>query len=117
MFTDTWNNIKSWFKNSETILLERSTVAFGFVMAGIAAMDWSPLFSIFGIGTAFNKAELYGLGALAITKGLFGEWARRRNTIEVNGSLVPTSIVKEVKTEVITNLPTEVTTTTDIVKS
>lgn len=117
MFTNTWRNIKAWFKHSETIFIERCTVASGFVMAGIAAMDWSPLFSIFGTGTAFNKAELYGLGALAVTKGLFGEWARRRSTIEVDSKLIPTSIVKEVKTEVVAELPPEVLTTTDTVKS
>lgn len=118
MFSNTWNKIKAWFKHSETILLERITAFSGFIVMVVGSLDWSPLFSIFGTGTAFSKAELLGLGGAMLAKGIFGEWARRRNTVEVDSKLLPTEIVKEVKTVVTTDLPPTVTkVSTEVVKT
>lgn len=107
-----WTSVKDWFKNSETILIARIETLTGFIVVAIGAMDWSPLFSAFGTGTAFNKAELYAIGGVTLVKGIFTEWARRLGTIEVNSKLIPTEIVKSVTTEITPNLPTAVTTET-----
>lgn len=112
---DFWTGLKDWFHNSETILLARAEAFAGFLIVTIGGMDWSPLFSLFGTGTAFTKNELYGIGGVMLAKGIFGEWARRRNTIEVNSKLIPTEIVKEVKTEVTTTESPVTTVTTETV--
>jgi len=91
-----FETVKSWFKNSESILLARTEVVAGFLVAALSAVDWSPLLSA-GADPNFTL----GLGAVMVVKGLVSEWARRRNTIEVDQRLIPTALVKEVKTEVI----------------
>lgn len=85
----TWDGTKAFFKRSETIFLNRIETVSGVLIAGIAAMDWHPLISLVGTGTAFNKTQMYSLGGLLVARGVIGEWARRRGTKEVEGSLVP----------------------------
>lgn len=76
---DFWARVKLWFKNSETILLNRLEVLVGIVLAAIAAMDWSPLWSLFGVGTAFNWTEIGAMSGFLMLRGLAGEILRRRN--------------------------------------
>jgi len=99
-----WSNVKAWFKNSETILLSRIEVVVGFLVAAMSIMDWSPLLSV-GIDTGFTWVQGAYLGAIMFTKGIISEWARRLNTVEVNEHLFPAEVLKEVKTEVVVDLP------------
>lgn len=107
-----WNKIKDWFKHSETVLIARLEAFTGLVVAATSAADWGPLLTLGVDSTMSFKAGVW-LGLTWFVKGIVQEWARRRNTVEVDSKLIPTSIVKEVKTEVTTNLPPTVTTTTD----
>jgi hypothetical protein len=88
--TRLWDGTKAFFKRSETIFLARAEAVIGVIVAGVAAMDWSPLLSIAGTSTGFTKQQLYGLGGLLVARGVLGEWARRRRTKEIEGHLVPT---------------------------
>lgn len=107
-----WNDIKAWFKHSETVFLARLEAFSGLIIGGLSAIDWSPMFTLATDAGMSLKAGMT-LGGVMFVKGIVTEWVRRRNTIEVDSKLIPTSIVKEVKTEVTTNMPTEVTTKTD----
>lgn len=77
-----WGSIKSWFSNSETIFLNRIEVVAGIIVAGVATMDWSPLLSL-GVDTQFNWQQLYFISGLSIVRGIVGEIARRRNTVDL----------------------------------
>lgn len=70
--------IKAWFKFSETILLSRIDVLVGFVIAAVAAMDWSPLMTL-DFSSGFDKKQLYVIGGFCVLRGVVGEIARRRN--------------------------------------
>lgn len=87
-----WNkltDVKAWFLHSETIFLNRIEAFSGLVVAGVASMDWSPLWGLFGTGTAFNAKELYGMSAFLVIRGIVGELARRRNAVvTASGKLV-----------------------------
>lgn len=111
-----WESIKAWFKHSETIFLARIEAVTGLIIAGVSSMDWSPLLTL-GVDTAMSLKQGIYLGSVMFVKGIITEWARRRNTVEVADKLLPTEIVKEVKTEVVPNLPVKTTTTTETVKS
>lgn len=102
--TRIWDNIKAWFKRSEVVFLARLEAVTGFIIAAVSAMDWSPLLNL-GVDAGMSLKQGVVLGSIMFVKGVVTEWARRRNTIEVDSQLVPTSIVKEVKTEVVTDLP------------
>lgn len=106
-----WENAKAWFKHSETILLARIEAFSGFLIASLSALDWSPMFTLATDAGMSLKAGIT-LGSVMFFKGLVTEWARRRNTVEVDSKLIPTDIVKEVKTEVVTNPPATVVSTT-----
>lgn len=110
-FSNFWENTKAWFKHSETILVARMTAFTGFVLASLAALDWSPMLSLAADAGMSLKAGLT-LGGAMFAHGIVTEWARRRNTVEVDSKLIPTDIVKEVKTEVVTNPPATVVSTT-----
>lgn len=77
-------------------------------------MDWSPLLNL-GIDTGASIKQGVYLGSIVFAHGVVTEWVRRRNTVEVDNKLLPSEIVKEVKTEVTTVLPPSVVTTTDTV--
>lgn len=74
-----YGKVKSWFKNSETILLARSEMAIGFVVTVVSALDWSPFLSM-NFDTGFSSRQAGVLGGIMITRGVFAEWARRRST-------------------------------------
>jgi hypothetical protein len=61
-------------------------------------MDWSPLISI-GMSTGFTWGQIYMLGIIMIIKGAVSEWARRINTREVAGHLIPAEVKIVGKTE------------------
>lgn len=77
--SNAWQGIKDWFKRSETIFLARMEVVTGLVITAVSAIDWSPLWSTVGTGTAFNWKQGVTIGAMLTFKGLLSEWARRRN--------------------------------------
>lgn len=108
------DKIKAWFKYSESIFIARVEALIGFVIAAASAADWGPLLTL-GVDSATSIKAGIWLGSVWFVKGLTQEWARRRNTIEVDSKLLPTEIVKEVKTEVTTNLPPTVLETTQTV--
>lgn len=116
MFLELYNKIKAWFKYSETVLLARIEAISGLVIASISALDWSPLLTL-GIDTGASLKQGIYLGSIMFVQGILTEWARRRNTIEVDSKLIPTEIVKSVTTEVTPNLPSVVTTETQTVTS
>jgi len=68
-----WDNIKAWFKYSETIFWARVQTAAGFLIAVFASVDWTQL-AVSGISkeTALLAAGLF-------INGLFTEYLRRRN--------------------------------------
>lgn len=68
-----WTETKAWFKYSETIFLARIQVLSGFVLAGLANVDWSTL-----SGFVDFKQAMYMSGGL-VANGLLTEYLRRRN--------------------------------------
>jgi hypothetical protein len=94
-FKDKWTEVKAWFKNSETILLARLEMLVGFLAVAMSAMDWSPLLAS-GIHTGLTWTQTAVLGSIVFVKGIISEWARRLNTKEVAGHLLPTAV--EIKT-------------------
>lgn len=115
-FSNAWDSVKAWFKRSETVFLARAEAFTGMAIAGISAMDWSPLLTL-GVDAGMSLKQGVTLGSIMFVKGIVTEWARRRNTVEVNDSLLPTDIVKEVKTEVKTELPAKTTAKVKVIKT
>ncbi len=76
-----WQEIKAWFKFSETILLSRIDVLVGFMIAVVAGMDWSPLLAM-DFSSGFDQRQLYFLSFACILRGVIGEIARRRNAFK-----------------------------------
>jgi len=93
-----FQSIKDWFKRSETIFLARLEALVGFVILAFSVMDWSPLISI-GMSTGFTWGQIYMLGIIMVIKGGVSEWARRINTKEIEGHLLPTEVKVVGKTE------------------
>jgi len=62
-----------------SIIEARATAAIGLITGAIGFMDWSPLTSLFGAGTAFSKEQVMALGAITFVKGIFSEITRRAN--------------------------------------
>lgn len=74
-----WDQVKAWFKYSETILIARLQVVIGFFTAAFAAIDWSQ-FSTLNWATGFTNKQLLWLGVGALVSGIVTEIARRRNS-------------------------------------
>jgi hypothetical protein len=74
-----WDNTKSWFKYSETILIARLTAFAGLVTAALGALDWSSISSTVTSTTGFNSRQVISVGIFALVQGVIIEWARRRN--------------------------------------
>lgn len=74
-----WEEVKAFFKYSETILIARFQALTGLVMAVIGAVDWSPVFNLLGIDTGFSWKQTTWLGIGLFFKGVIDELARRRN--------------------------------------
>lgn len=72
----TFQSIKDWFRNSETILFARMQVMVGVVWTVLSVSDLSPLLS--------GKYLTYWL----IFSGIVSEYLRRRGTDTVNSRLV-----------------------------
>ncbi len=70
--------LKAWFKYSETILIARAEVLTGFVISAVSLMDWSPLLSL-GVDTGFTWKQGAVIRGITVVKGLVTELARRRN--------------------------------------
>lgn len=50
-------------------------------------MDWSPLMGL-DITNGFSKPQVLFLGGLTLTRGIFGELARRRNDAALGKEMV-----------------------------
>lgn len=68
-----FEDIKGWFKYSETILLARLQMFSGFVLAGLANVDWTSLSNF----VSFKQSLALSAGLVA--NGMLTEYARRRN--------------------------------------
>ncbi len=74
-----WEEVKAFFKYSETIFLARITAFSGLVTAVMGSVDWSPVFSGLGLDTGFSWKQTTWLGIGIFVKGIIDELARRRN--------------------------------------
>jgi len=87
MFKTLWEKIKAWFKAVfgpvGSIINARLTMLAGLATGAIGLMDWSPLLSLFGSSTVFNKTQVIALGSITFVKGLFDELIRRRNATDL----------------------------------
>lgn len=87
-----WNNIKTWFKKSETIFLARLEIFTGFILGVVGAIDWAGLVNMDVIGLSKNQLLLFA--GVFVLKGVIAEIGRRRNTVTINDQLVPANLVK-----------------------
>lgn len=90
-FKDAYDRFWSFFKNSGTILLARLTYFVSFIIAALAAMDWSTLVGTVNDVTGFTRNQLFWTFGLVGVKGIFDEIVRRSNTKEVDNVLVSKS--------------------------
>lgn len=74
-----WEEVKAFFKYSETIFLARLTAFGGLVTAVVGQVDWSPVFNLLGTSTGFDTKQTTWLGVGIFFKGIIDELARRRN--------------------------------------
>jgi hypothetical protein len=85
----TWQKIKDWFYNSETIALNWIMGVFGVITSAVGYFDFAPLWTMFQTGTQFTKPQLIGIGIGIAGAGLTGYLARVRGTKAVAGQLLP----------------------------
>lgn len=74
-----WEELKAFFKYSETIFLARLTAFSGLITATVGSVDWSPVFNGLGVDTGFSWKQTTWLGLGIFVKGIIDELARRRN--------------------------------------
>jgi hypothetical protein len=74
-----WEEVKAFFKYSETILIARVQSLVGLIVAVVGAVDWSPVFNLLGLDTGFSYRQTMWLGIGLFFKGIVDELARRRN--------------------------------------
>lgn len=74
-----WEQLKAFFKYSETIFLARVTAFSGLLTAVMGSVDWSPVFNGLGMDTGFSWKQTTWLGIGIFFKGILDELARRRN--------------------------------------
>jgi hypothetical protein len=74
-----WEEVKAFFKYSETILIARAQALAGLIVATVGAVDWSPVFNLLGVDTGFSWKQTTWLGIGLFFKGIVDELARRRN--------------------------------------
>lgn len=77
--SNTWEEIKAFFKYSETIFIARFQALTGLIMAVVGTVDWSPVFNLLGVDTGFSWKQTSWLGIGLFFKGIIDELARRRN--------------------------------------
>lgn len=75
-----WDDVKAFFKYSETVFVARLTMLTGFITTALGAVDWSPLYSLIGTDPGFTKNQVMWLGITTFGKGLLDEYLRRRNS-------------------------------------
>lgn len=76
-----WEEAKSFFHYSMTILIARATMVTGLLTAVIGSVDWSPVFSGLGVDTGFSWKQTSWLGIGIFIKGVIDELARRRTLV------------------------------------
>lgn len=76
--SNAWDQVKAWFKYSETIFLARLATLGGFITALVGSLDLSPLSTV-DYSTLFTKRQVIGIGAGILISGIVAEIARRRN--------------------------------------
>lgn len=74
-----WEELKAFFKYSETIFLARLTAFTGLLTAVTGSVDWSPVFNGLGMDTGFSWKQTTWLGIGIFFKGILDELTRRRN--------------------------------------
>lgn len=74
-----WEEVKAFFRYSETIFIARVQSLFGLIIATVGAVDWSPVFNLLGVDTGFSYKQTIWLGVGLFFKGIVDELARRRN--------------------------------------
>lgn len=74
-----WEEVKAFFKYSETILIARAQALVGLLMSVVGLVDWSPVFNLLGVDTGFSWKQTFWLGFGLFFKGIIDELARRRN--------------------------------------
>lgn len=74
-----FEEVKSFFKYSETIFIARLQSLTGLIMAVVGTVDWSPVFNLLGLDTGFSWKQTTWLGIGLFFKGIIDELARRRN--------------------------------------
>lgn len=72
--SNSWQEAKAFFKYSETILLARVQVLFGFILASVTSIDWTALSGFVSYKQAMSTA------GLLVLNGMLTEYARRRNS-------------------------------------
>jgi hypothetical protein len=69
-----WDNVKAWFKRSETIAWARLQTLAGFVLAVAGGIDWTTITSNFA-----NAKQALWIGIGLTANGIVTELLRRRN--------------------------------------
>lgn len=85
-----------------SIIEARLTALAGLVTGAVGFLDWSPLTSLFGTGTAFSKEQVMALGAVTFVKGIFSEITRRANDplLKVQAAVDADPVVKKAKKQI-----------------
>ena len=78
-----YEEVKAFFKYSETIFIARLQSLIGLFTAVIGIVDWSPVFNLLGVDTGFSYKQVTWLGLGLFFKGIVDELARRRNSKEM----------------------------------
>lgn len=78
-----WEEVKAFFKYSETIFVARLQAFTGLLMTVVSAVDWSPVYSLLGMDTGFSWKQTFWLGFGLFFKGIIDELLRRRNSPEL----------------------------------
>lgn len=73
-----FEKIKSWFKNSATIVIARLTMLVGFITTVCASIDWSPL-TMMNLSSGFDWKQALQIGIGLFLQGVLIELARRRS--------------------------------------
>jgi hypothetical protein len=89
----TWQKIKDWFYNAESVFLAWVTGVIGVatttVSGVLASTDFSNIFTSLKSGLSFTKEQLMVMGIGAVGMGVLQYWTRVRGTKEVAGNLLP----------------------------
>ena len=73
-----WNDIKDWFKDSETIFWARLQILIGALGTVLVATDFSPL-----LATGVPTKQQFILFGIVIVQGVLTEYLRRRRATDL----------------------------------